>query len=223
MNLRGKLIAMEGIDGAGKRTQIALLERALRRAGVRVERISFPRYGSFFGRLVGRYLNGEFGSLADVDAHLSAVLYAGDRLESRPWLEIALRAGKLVLADRYIASNLAHQAARVPSTKRAGFLRWLAELEYGVFRLPREHRVIYLRVPARAAQRLVMKKSARSYTRRKKDLQEASRKHLEEASKVYDRLARQENWTTIECFDARRRVMKTPDQIHKDIVRKLKG
>lgn len=112
---RGKLVALEGIDGSGKRTQLELLARALDVRGYRTLQVSFPRYESFFGKLVARFLNGEFGSVDQVDPHLSALLYAGDRLEAKPELESALAAGKIVLADRYIASNLAHQSERVPA------------------------------------------------------------------------------------------------------------
>src|ERR1700732_4651830 len=114
MAQRGKLIALEGIDGSGKRTQLELLSRALDARGFATVRISFPRYESFFGKLVGRFLNGDFGSVNQVDPHLSAMLYAGDRFEAKDELESALAAGKIVLADRYIGSNLAHQSERVP-------------------------------------------------------------------------------------------------------------
>ena len=118
MASRGKLIALEGIDGSGKLTQLDLLARELDSRGLPTFRISFPRYESFFGKLVGRYLNGEFGELGAVDPHLSALLYAGDRLEAKPEIETALSAGKIVLADRYIGSNMAHQSARVPAGER---------------------------------------------------------------------------------------------------------
>ncbi len=141
--VRGKLIVIEGIDGAGKRTQANLLARAFQQRGVPFVRFSFPRYESSFGRLIARFLNGEFGPLPAVDAHFSAVLYAGDRFEAKPELEAALNAGQAVVTDRYIASNLAHQAARVPAERRPEFILWLRQLEYGIYRLPAEDLVIY--------------------------------------------------------------------------------
>src|SRR5690348_6610097 len=119
---RGKLIVIEGIDGAGKGTQADLLARAFQQRGVRFVKFSFPRYESSFGRLIARFLNGEFGPLAAVDAHFSALLYAGDRFEARLDLEAALNCGQVVVTDRYIASNLAHQAAHVPAEKRPEFI-----------------------------------------------------------------------------------------------------
>ena len=129
-------------------------------------------YDGFFGKLVARFLNGEFGPLAAVDPHFSALLYAGDRLESKPSIEAALASGKIVLADRYIASNLAHQGARMPTEKREEFIAWLKQLEYEVYGLPAEDLVLYLRVPAAEAHRLVGERGARDYTNLRRDLQE---------------------------------------------------
>src|ERR1700686_2580055 len=142
MTPRGKLIALEGIDGSGKRTQLDLLALDLDARGLATLRVSFPRYESSFGKLVARYLNGEFGSMEKVDPHLSALLYAGDRLEAKAEIESALSAGKFVLADRYIGSNLAHQSERVPSEDRDEFLAWLKHVEYGLYGLPVEDLVV---------------------------------------------------------------------------------
>lgn len=106
-----------------------LLAGALDARGQAVFRIGFPCYESFFGKLVGQYLNGDFGALDAVDPHLSALLYAGDRFEAKPEIEAALSSGKVVLADRYIGSNLAHQTARIPADEREEFLSWLRRLE----------------------------------------------------------------------------------------------
>src|SRR5579863_3042937 len=129
---RGKLIVIEGIDGAGKGTQADLLARAFQERGIPFVKFGFPRYESSFGRLIAQFLNGEFGPLAAVDAHFSALLYAGDRFEAKPDLEAALHSGQTVVTDRYIASNLAHQTARVSAERRLEFISWLRRLEYGL-------------------------------------------------------------------------------------------
>lgn len=214
MPLRGTLIALEGIDGAGKHTQLEMLTRALAESGTLFATISFPRYGSFFGRLVARYLNGEFGPLDAVDPHFSALLYAGDRLEAKPEIEAALAAGKTLLADRYISSNLAHQGARLPVAEREKFLDWLRRLEYETYGLPAEDLVLYLRLPPAEAQRRVSNKAAREYTDQAHDLHEGSLTHLEEASQVYDRLASAPNWVTIECLEPQTGARKSPQEIH---------
>jgi dTMP kinase len=218
MTARGKLIALEGIDGSGKATQAELLGTAFEGRGVRCARFSFPRYESSFGRLVGRFLDGEFGKLDAVEPHFSALLYAGDRLEAKDALEGALSAGQIVLADRYVGSNLAHQTARVAPVERAEFLGWLRHLEYGIYGLPREDLVIYLRLRPAEAQRLVGRKAARSYTRQALDLQETDGGHLEQAGQVYDALAAEPNWVTVECFDAAADAVRSPEEIHRAIL-----
>lgn len=199
MPTRGKFIVLEGIDGSGKRTQLEMLARAFVDRGWPCALMSFPRYDGFFGHLVAQFLNGEFGPLKSVDPHFSALLYAGDRLESKPEIETHLAAGSAVLSDRYIGSNLAHQGARIPPAKRVAFLAWLSRLEYEIYSLPAEDLVIYLRVPPSVAQNLVARKGRRGYTKKKRDLQEASLAHLRAASAVYDRLAQRPNWYTVEC------------------------
>jgi dTMP kinase len=223
MPVRGKFIVLEGIDGSGKRTQIEALAREFGRRRMPFLQVGFPNYGGFFGKLVARFLNGEFGPLAGVDPHFSALLYAGDRLESKPAIESALAAGQIVLADRYVASNLAHQGARVPREKRSEFLGWLKQLEYEVHALPVEDLVIYLRLSPAEAHRLVGRKGARDYTKSRRDLQEADLGHLETASQVYDELARQTNWMTIECFDTRSGALRAPAAIHAEIVAVLEA
>ena len=218
MAATGQLIAIEGVDGSGKRTQTDLLARALSARGIPCLTVSFPHYDSFFGRMIGRFLNGEFGELDAVDPHFAALLYAGDRLEAKPQLEAALAAGKTILADRYVASNLAHQGARVKPQQRSEFLAWLRRLEYQTYGLPAESLVVYLRVLPAQAQQLVERKAARTYTTQKHDLLESNLAHLEQASRVYDELAGEPNWVTIECYDVASNAMKTPEEIHRAVL-----
>ncbi len=218
MTAPGKLIAIEGIDGSGKRTQVDLLEKALNASGHAVYSTGFPQYDSWFGKMVGQFLNGDFGALETVDPHFSALLYAGDRFEAKFRLETALNQGKIVLADRYIGSNLAHQTARAPAADRPAFVSWIEHLEYNIYNLPRETLVLYLRVPPRQAQELVARKSARSYTTVKQDLLEASLSHLEDAAAMYDQLSRRPNWTTIPCFDELRGAMRPQKVIASEIL-----
>ena len=218
MPARGKFIALEGVDGSGKRTQLELLAREFAKRGIVHTRVGFPHYEGFFGQMVAQFLNGEFGALDAVDAHFSALLFAGDRLEAKEKLEAEMAQGKTLLADRYIGSNLAHQGARVLRDRREEFLAWLKKLEYEVYGLPAEDLVVYVRLPAAEAQRLIGMKGARDYTRLQRDILESSLTHLEAASEVYDRLAKEPNWVTIECFDPARRVMRSPEEIHRAVL-----
>jgi dTMP kinase len=218
MAARGKFIVLEGIDGSGKRTQLDLLASAFAEREVASTKVSFPNYGGFFGKLVAKFLNGEFGALDAVDPRFSALLYAGDRLEAKPSLEAALSSGQMVLADRYIGSNLAHQGARVSREKRAEFIAWLAQLEYEVYKLPAEDLVIYLQVPVAEAHRLIAEKGARDYTKLQRDIQENNITHLNTASEVYEELARERGWIKIDCFDGTTRALRSPEAIHRDVV-----
>ena len=218
MTSLGKLIAIEGIDGSGKRTQLDLLEKALAARGFRTYSTGFPQYDSWFGKMVGQFLNGDLGDLQSVDPHFTALLYAGDRFEAKPRLTAALDEGKIVLADRYIGSNLAHQTARVLPEKRNEFLAWIEHLEYDIYGLPREDLVLYLRVPPTEAQKLVAKKSARSYTTAKQDILEASLRHLEKATDMYDLLSRRASWATVQCLDSTFNAIRTPEAIAADVL-----
>jgi len=213
MSYPGKLIAVEGIDGSGKQTQVRLLARELESRGHKVLATGFPQYDSWFGKMVGQFLNGDFGALDSVDPHFTALLYAGDRFECKQPIVAALQNGDIVLADRYVGSNLAHQTARSAPEKRGEFRAWIEHLEYGIYGLPRETLVLYLRVPPREAQVLVAKKSARAYTDAAHDILESNIRHLQDAANMYDQLSRGSNWKTIECFDAASQAMRTPEEI----------
>jgi dTMP kinase len=223
MTTRGKLIALEGIDGSGKRTQLDLLAHALEARGRSVMRISFPRYDSSFGKLAGRYLNGDFGALQAVDPHLSSLLYAGDRFEAKGDIESALAAGKIVLADRYIGSNLAHQSERIPPEQRDEFLVWLKHVEYVIYGLPLEDLVVYLRIPAPDAYRLIGLKAPRTYTSLRHDILEADVAHLEQTAGIYDRLATQPNWVRVDCTNLASGILYSPEEIHRALLKAVES
>jgi dTMP kinase len=222
MTTRGTLIAIEGIDGSGKATQAKLLEHSLQAAGFSVYATQFPQYESWFGTMVGKFLNGELGPLEAVDPRFASLLYAGDRFEAKARLETALNGGKIVLVDRYVASNLAHQVARTAADKRSEMLRWIEHLEYSVYGLPRESLILYLRVPPHQAQQLVAQKPERSYTNAKHDIQERNIRHLEEAGEMYDMLSRSKPWATIQCFDASTNALRLPEDIAKEVMEAVK-
>jgi len=218
MNHRGTFIAVEGIDGSGKQTQVRILASELESRGHQVLSTGFPQYGSWFGKMVGQFLNGDFGPLNSVDPHFAALLYAGDRFECKQPMIDSLNHGSVVLADRYVASSLAHQAARAAPEKRAEFRAWIEHLEYGIYGLPKEDLVLYLRVPPHEAQKLIAKKSARAYTNSPHDILESSIRHLQAAADMYDELARATNWKTIECFDPAKQTIRPENEIAAEVL-----
>lgn len=194
-----RLIALEGIDGSGKGTQAALLRDALQQAGRSVTLLSFPRYqATRFGRKIGEFLNGRFGTLDQVHPTLVSLLFAGDRLESKPLIESALAEFDFVICDRYVPSNIAHQAAK--SRDRDELRTWIEFVEYDLYQLPRADLVIWLDVPVPCAQELILRKQKRSYTDQAADLQEADGAYLEEVRQVYGGLtAKDPSWRRIDA------------------------
>lgn len=212
----GKLIVLEGTDGSGKKTQTKLLVQRLREAGRAVETVDFPRYAhNFFGGVVRRYLDGEFGPATAVNPYLASIPYAADRWESAAQLRRWLRSGAVVVLDRYVSSNLIHQAAKLPVAQRPNFISWLQQMEYAVFKVPRPNFTLYLHVPATVAYQLVGSRGAG------RDGHEADLRHLHAAEAQCQALAAQLKWHTVECTSDER--MRTPDDIADEVWRAVHG
>ena len=197
------LIAIEGIDGSGKGTQTAMLENRLRNEGRNVSLFSFPRYTqNFFGQEVGKYLDGQYGSLEVVNPKFSALLYALDRFETSPLIEEALKRDEIVICDRYIGSNIAHQCARTTSRNVEELANWINTVEAKILGIRRPDITILLDINIEQSKALVAQKDKRSYTDKSHDLHEASADHLTNALKQFRRLAKSENWITVYCNDS---------------------
>jgi dTMP kinase len=191
-------IVLEGIDGSGKGTQAARLAETAVAAGRTVASFSFPLYDENpFSRAIGRYLNGELGALEDVHPALSALLYACDRFHARPELERAIEEHDLVVCDRYVGSNLAHQGSQLQGEERERLLDWLVEVEYGEFRLPKPDLVVLLDAHPKLARELVAKKGARSYTSLEADILESDEAHGDASREIYLELARRDDWRVV--------------------------
>ena len=200
------VVALEGLDGSGKRTQAFQLKARVERGGGRAEILSFPRYQETeFGGKIAHYLNGGFGPLEAVTPYLPALLYAGDRLESLPLIRAAIEGGTLLILDRYTASNLAYQGARLEGGERETFLDWLANVEHRVYGLPVPDLQIFLSVPPEVSMRQVSEKGERSYTSRLRDLHEENPGYLARCHEVYEFLIERElpsKWKSIQCLRA---------------------
>ena len=143
------LIVLEGLDGAGKSTQVKKLRTYLEELFGSLEYIHFPRYDApVYGELISRFLRGDFGSNEAVHPQLVALLFAEDRHGAAPHIKSILQSGGNVLLDRYVYSNIAYQCAKVKSAEDAAELReWIFNTEYGNFELPRPDLNIFLDVP----------------------------------------------------------------------------
>lgn len=157
------LLAIEGADGAGKATASALVVERLRAAGRTAEVVSFPRYTDTVGGwALGAMLAGTLPR--ETSPRAAATLYALDRMESLDHLLATAAANDVVVFDRYIASNMAYQAAQVASDEAPALMAWIAALETGAFALPAPDLSVYLDTPADIARALILKKRKRSYT-----------------------------------------------------------
>lgn len=196
----GLLVAIEGIDGTGKGTQARRLVDALTAAGLKSELIGFPRYReTTFGGRIGQYLNGRYGSLDEVHPLFASLLFAGDRFESRDMLLGAIGRNDVVVLDRWVGSNVAHQCARKLGLERTELRKFVEHLEYGIYKLPRADLVILLDLPASAAQELIAKKAPRDYTDQAHDLQEANVAYQEDVRQLYREIAAANSgWRRIE-------------------------
>lgn len=209
-NAPGRFFVIEGTDGSGKTEQAKRLEARLERAGFPVEAVSFPQYGKPSAYFVERYLRGEYGNMAAAtDPRAASLFFALDRFDAAVAMREAMRAGKMLIANRYVASNMGHQGGKVPDAGRKEFFRWLFELEYGILNIPKPDLNIILHVPAEVAQQLVGKKVAaeRAYTKGAvRDLHERDLEHLRAAEQVYLAIAKffPDEFTVVECMDGDR-------------------
>jgi dTMP kinase len=200
------IVAVEGIDGAGKNTLTEALVAALAAAGRQVSRLAFPRYSvAPLGPAVRAMLTGD-PALAPVaaSARASALMFALDRANAAPELLTAAGTDAVVLVDRYVASNAAYGAARLPARERAGFRAWVASLELGDLGLPSPDLQVLLRVPVEVARAQARARAARDPDRAP-DRYEADDALQARVAAEYDELARigwTAPWLTVERTEA---------------------
>ena len=204
--MKGKIIVIEGADASGKHTQSKLLVERLEKNGNEVEFFSFPRYETFFGKLVKKYLLGEFGSLKEVKPELASLLYSLDRFDAMPQIEKSVGNGKIVVCDRYTASNIAHQAAKFQGEKRRQFIEWIESVES---RLPSPDLTIFLDLPVEVSAKLMQSRQ------REKDIHELDLDYLKATRQVYAGLSKKGGWQRIECSSGSG--IKPMEEIHKDV------
>jgi dTMP kinase len=192
------LVAFEGIDGSGKGTQAARLCERIQQSGKTATIIAFPQYQpNLFGQAIGRFLNGEFGAIDEVHPLLAAALYAADRYETRKKIVADIDAHDVVIFDRYSASNIAHQAAKLDGEEREELRAWITKVERDVFELPQLDLTILLDIPAEKAQELVLKKKPRDYTDQAADMHESDLEYLRTVRSTYQELAQSEHWQAV--------------------------
>ncbi|MFI3278616.1 MAG: dTMP kinase [Rikenellaceae bacterium] len=216
-------IVLEGLDGAGKSTQVNKLKDYFQSQGKECEYLHFPRFDTpIYGDLIARFLRGELGSLESVDPYLVALLYAGDRAEAAEMIRGWLKDDKVVIFDRYVYSNIGYQCAKVSTTQERDALRdWILNLEYNFNSIPRPDVSLFLDVPfAFTEAKLTAARAGddRDYLKGQDDIHESSLTLQQCVREVY--LSAAEVDTTlhvVDCSDANNS-MDTPDNIFDKII-----
>lgn len=184
------LFVIEGLDGAGKSTQVKLLRKYLESLSGDLEYIHFPRYDApVYGDLISSFLRGDFGAIGDVHPRLVALLYAEDRHGAAPELRKSLEDGRTVLLDRYVYSNIAYQCAKMQdSQEREKLRKWIDDTEYGDFGLPRPDLNLFLDVPIGFVEKKLTadrKGENREYLAGSRDIHEADINFQKKVRDVY--------------------------------------
>jgi dTMP kinase len=184
----GRLVVIEGLDGAGKRTLADALVAALRADGASVAGLAFPRYDvDVHAELVRDALHGRLGDLGD-SVHGMAVLFALDRRAAQAEMTGLLAEHDVLLADRYVASNAAYGAARLHQGTDGEFVEWVRQLEIERFGMLVPHAHLLLRVPVDVAASRAEHRE-RTQADRARDAFESDGGLQARCARVYDELA----------------------------------
>jgi dTMP kinase len=218
-----KLFVIEGLDGAGKSTQIKLLKDYLTAKGYDCEYLHFPRSESpWFGELIARFLRGEFGALGEVDPYLVAMLYAGDRKDASDLVGGWLKSGKIVLLDRYTYSNIAYQCAKTKTSDESDRLRkWIIELEFSHFAIPKPDLNIFLDVPFMFTEKKLTsgrEGDDRNYLNGQADIHESSLDFQKKVRQIYLTVAESDDRLAVVDCSGEAGGMLAPDDIFKKIM-----
>ena len=225
VDIRGKLIVLEGTDGSGKGTQLKLLMERLEKEGIKATSLAFPQYGKKSSGPIEEYLNGKYGTPDEVSPYAASLFYAIDRFDVSKEIKVRLGEKYLVVLDRYVDSNAGHQGGKIKDPKeREKFTEWLYDIEYRILGIPKPDLVIILRVPAEIGQKLVAQKQQRPYLDggKKSDAHEADLSHLKASEESYLWLARKfpKDHFIIECMEGGE--LLTPETVHQKIWEKIR-
>lgn len=219
---KGIFIVIEGIDGSGKATQIKLLKKRLETSGHKILVGDFPRYySSEWGKLVGRFLTGEFGKLDEINPHLAVLPYMIDQyVWSRDFAVPWIKKGGMILSNRYFTSNV-HNIAKLKGRARSQYRDWLWRIGYEELGILRPDLVLFLDVPPKISLKLNKTKTAREYLKgRKQDIAERHRHHQFSAYKSYlNEVHLNDWWVKVKCVTKGK--LESPEEIHKKIWNKV--
>lgn len=211
------LIVLEGLDGAGKSTQLKMLSEYLESRGKKIKYLHFPRFEApIYGDLIAKFLRGDFGSIEQVHPQLVALLFAEDRRDASTMIRGWMKDGYAVVLDRYVYSNIAFQCSKLTSESEIEYLRnWIFETEYEKFAIPKPDLNLFLDVPLTFVDEKL--KNARegddrSYLEGKKDIHEADLSFQVKVRNIYlQQCARDKSFIRIDCSDALGQMLSAKD------------
>ncbi|MBQ9979679.1 MAG: thymidylate kinase [Oscillospiraceae bacterium] len=213
----GKLIVIEGTDGCGKTTQLALLAKALEQRGEKFRQLDFPRYEDPSATLLKMYLDGAFGTDPEaVNPYAASTFFAVDRYASyhTDWKDY-YKSGGVLLSNRYTTSNATHQGAKLPHEEREKFFKWLYDYEFDLLGIPAPDMVILLDVPIAITEKLMA--GRREENGGKSDIHEDDLGYLRLSRESARHAAELLGWQVIDCTDGE--VMRPQEEIHEDILK----
>lgn len=219
-------IVIEGLDGAGKSTQLNMLRNLLDSKGMKFEYLHFPRVDEgVFGNLVSMFLRGDLGANSQVNPYLVALIYAGDRNDAKQTINKWIADDRLVIIDRYVYSNIAYQGAKIADkAKKEELRRWILNLEFDYYGIPRPDLSLFLDVPfVFTAKSLTSHREGddRKYLQGKQDIHEADLNFQEQVRQEYLDLASTEsNFELVKCY-ADDNQMLSPEKVFEKIVAQL--
>lgn len=216
----GKFIAIDGVDASGKQTHTELLKEHFEKLGIKVRHLSFPMYDSESSSLVKMYLSGKLGKNADdVDAYCASTLYAADRFATYrcDWHKDYEDKDTLIIADRYVSSNMIHQASKISDAdEKNKFLDWLYDFEYNLYKIPKPDVTIFLDMPPEYGRKLMENRNNKFTDEKTLDIHESDNSHLEKSYNNAKYVAEKFGWKTVSCVkDAQ---IRTISDIQKEII-----
>lgn len=219
-------IVLEGLDGAGKSTQITKLRDMFRAKGVESEYLHFPRFDApIYGELIARFLRGDLGSVESVNPYLVALLYAGDRADAAASIREWLSDGKVVIVDRYVYSNIGYQCAKIADSAERNTLReWILHTEFEEFGIPKPDLSLFLDVPFAFTERKlteVREGEDREYLQGGKDIHEASLDLQRRVREVYLESATHDDDLKVVDCSTEEGSMASPEMIFERIMERV--
>lgn len=218
----GYFIAIDGLDGSGKKTQSDRLAAYLKERGYRVRELDFPVYESDSSYFVKMYLNGELGkNPADTNAYAASMFFAADRYVSyrRDWCDDYNDPDTVIIANRYTTANAIHQLSKLPREMWEDFLTWLFDFEFNRLGLPSPDLVLFLLLPPQISLKMVDSRS--NETGRRKDIHELDRSHMDNSYRAGIYAADVLGWCRIDCADSASESMRSRDEIFSDIIERV--